>query len=247
MLQLKTEKVYVEGIPVHIIHPVKEEGKALLLYHGWSSRAAFQTTKAAIFALHGFTVFVADAMHHGEREPLSDYYAAPDYPIFWQTILQNIKEYPKLLDFLKEKGYEKPVLAGHSMGGMSVLGIAAAYPDTMRAVISFNGSGDWLLTHLFMQARFGLAVSRDWPLYDTLATKQPMAHIEEMKQLPIFMTNGEADISVDPRAQAHFYETLQQAGGNVTRQTYPRLGHFVTTNMIDDALQWLERSTCYEA
>ena len=239
MLQLKTEKVYCGDIPVHIIHPAREEGKALLLYHGWSSRAEFQTTKAAIFALHGFTVFVADAMHHGERDALTDYYAAEDYPIFWQTILQNIKEYPKLLNFLKEKGYEKPVLAGHSMGGMSVLGIAAAYPDTMKSVISFNGSGDWLLSHLFMQARFGLAVTRDWPLYDVLAEKQPISHVEEMKELPIFMTNGEADISVDPRAQAHFYETLRQVGGHVTRVTYPRLGHFVTTNMIDDALKWL--------
>lgn len=53
------------------------------------------------------------------------------------------------------------------------------------------------------------------------------------------MTNGESDISVDPRAQAHFFETLEAAGGDVTRITYPRLGHFVTTNMLDDALKWL--------
>ncbi len=239
MLQLQTEKQYAGRIPVHIIHPVKEEGKALLLYHGWSSCAAFQTSKAALFALHGYTVFVADAMHHGEREALSDYYAPADYNIFWETILQNVEEFPQLLNFLKEKGYEKPILAGHSMGGMSVLGIAAAYPDAMKSVISFNGSGDWLLTHLFMQARFGLAVGRDWSLYGTLEKQQPLAHVEEMKHLPIFMTNGDADISVDPRAQAHFFETLKAHGGQVERITYPRLGHFVTTNMIDDALKWL--------
>ena len=53
------------------------------------------------------------------------------------------------------------------------------------------------------------------------------------------MTNGESDISVDPRAQAHFFESLKASGGDVTRITYPRLGHFVTTNMLDDALKWL--------
>ena len=239
MLQLRTEKIYCGDIPVHVVHPVREMGKAVLLYHGWSSRAEFQTTKAAVFALHGFTVFIADAMHHGEREALSDYYVAEDYPVFWETILQNIEEYPKLLSLLKEKGYEKPVLTGHSMGGMSVLGIAAAYPDTMKSVISFNGSGDWLLTHLFMQARFGMDAGRDWPLYDRLKEKQPLSHVEEMKHIPIFMTNGDADISVDPRAQAHFYEALHTSGGNVTRMVYPRLGHFVTTTMLDDALKWL--------
>ena len=125
------------------------------------------------------------------------------------------------------------------MGGMSVLGIAARYPHLVRSVISFNGSGDWLLSHLFMQARFGISLGRNWPLYDALGKEQPLSHIKEIRSIPLFMTNGESDISVDPRAQAHFFEALEAAGGDVTRITYPRLGHFVTTNMLDDALKWL--------
>ena len=38
MLQLHIEKTCCEGIPVRIVHPIRDEGKALLLYHGWSSR-----------------------------------------------------------------------------------------------------------------------------------------------------------------------------------------------------------------
>lgn len=45
MLQLKIEKSYVGGIPVRIVHPIREEGKALILYHGWSSRGEYQTTR----------------------------------------------------------------------------------------------------------------------------------------------------------------------------------------------------------
>ena len=96
-----------------------------------------------------------------------------------------------------------------------------------------------LLSHLFMQARFGISLGRNWPLYDVLEKEQPLSHIEEIRSIPLFMTNGESDISVDPRAQAHFFEALETAGGDVTRITYPRLGHFVTTNMLDDALKWL--------
>ena len=86
MLQLHIEKTCCEGIPVRIVHPIRDEGKALLLYHGWSSRGEYQTTKAAVFALHGYTVFVPDAIHHGERDALSDYYRLEDYSIFWETI-----------------------------------------------------------------------------------------------------------------------------------------------------------------
>ena len=239
MLQLHIEKSYVGDIPVRIVHPIRDEGKALILYHGWSRRGEYQTTEAAVFALHGYTVFVPDAIHHGEREALADYYQIEDYRIFWDTIRQNVREYEKLHAFVREKGYGTPIIAGHSMGGMSVLGIAARYPQLVRSVISFNGSGHWILSHLFMQARFGISLGRNWPLYDVLEKEQPLSHIEEIRSTPLFMTNGESDISVDPRAQAHFFEALETAGGDVTRITYPRLGHFVTTNMLDDALKWL--------
>lgn len=56
MLQLHIKKTCCEGIPVRIVHPIRDEGKALILYHGWSSRGEYQTTKAAVFALHGYTV-----------------------------------------------------------------------------------------------------------------------------------------------------------------------------------------------
>lgn len=238
-MQLQIEKVYVGDIPVQIVHPLQDEGKAVILYHGWSSRGEYQLTKAGILALYGYTVFIPDAIHHGERQALADYYQVEDYDIFWNTIFQNIEEYPALLDFVKSKGYGKPYIMGHSMGGMTVLGIGAAYPGTMKGIVSFNGSGDWLLTHLFMQARFGVAIVRDWPLYDVLEKKTPLAHVEALKEIPIFLTNGESDASVDPRAQAHFFSVLEQSSTQVSRIVYPGLGHFVTTNMMDDALRWM--------
>lgn len=241
-MQLAIEKVYVGQIPLRIVHPLRDEGKAVILYHGWSSRGVYQLTKAGILALEGYTVFIPDAIHHGERDALADYYQVEDYGVFWHTIFQNIEEYPAILDFVKSKGYEKPYIMGHSMGGMTVLGIGAAYPETMKGIVSFNGSGDWLLTHLFMQARFGMAVARNWSLYTALEEKTPLSHVEDLKNIPIFLTNGESDISVDPRAQAHFFTVLQQSGGHVSRIVYPQLGHFVTTNMMDDAMLWMKET-----
>lgn len=240
MDQLSHEKVYVKGIPVYITHPVQDTGKAVIFYHGWSSSAQSQRVRALLFAVSGYTVYMADAIHHGERGALSDYYTVSDYELFWDTIRQNMDESAELIGFAKQRGVGQIFLAGHSMGGMSVLGIACKHPDEINGVISFNGSGDWLLTHLFIQARFGVYMGEEHPLFSFVKRESPEAHSKEFASVPLFLTNGESDISMDKRAQLHFAETMKEANGDVTHILYPLLGHFVTTNMMADAIQWMD-------
>lgn len=240
MNQLNIEKIHCAHVPVLVVHPIRDTGNPVILYHGWSSRSEYQITKAGILAMNGYTVYIPEAASHGERGPLSDYYRFEDYSIFWDTILHNMEEFPLLQERIGRDYKEKPFLMGHSMGGLSVLGIGAVHGDKIRGIISFNGSGDWLMTHLFLQARFGMYMERNWPLYDGIEKKSPINHVDVLKNIPIFMTNGEIDSSVDPRAQAHFAEALERAGGKGTRITYPHQGHFVTTNMMDDAMKWME-------
>lgn len=240
MNQLKTEKMEIHGIPVTIVHPPVETGKPAILYHGWSSCSEYQLTKASILAVNGYTVFIPEALYHGERGALTDYYQKEDYDIFWKTIFRNMEEFPFLSSYIKERFSEKPFILGHSMGGLSVLGIGSIHGQDLKGIVCFNGSGDWLMTHLFIQARFGMYVEKDWPLYDEIEKKSPINHLDTLKNVPIFMTNGDSDNSIDPRAQAHFYDELVKAGGKSERVTYPFLGHFVTTNMMDDGMKWME-------
>lgn len=234
------ENVTAGPVPVRIIHPLEEDGKKpVLFYHGWSSASLLQRTRAVILAAEGYTVYLPEAAHHGSRGSL-DYYAQSSYDVFWQVIFQNIREFPYLLELVKRRGGIRPFVMGHSMGGITVMGLAASFGKEIAGAVSLNGSGDWLLTHLFLQARFGIALPRDWPLYDALAAASPLHHAEDMKTVPLLLLNGEADTSVDPRGQAHFYEVLTGCGGHPKRITYPGLGHFVTTNMMDDALAWMK-------
>ena len=242
MNQLKTEKMEIHGIPVTIVHPPVETGKPAILYHGWSSCSEYQLTKASILVVNGYTVFIPEALYHGERGALTDYYQKEDYDIFWKTIFRNMEEFPFLSSYIKERFSEKPFILGHSMGGLSVLGIGSIHGQDLKGIVCFNGSGDWLMTHLFIQARFGMYVEKDWPLYDEIEKKSPINHLDTLKNVPIFMTNGDSDNSIDPRAQAHFYDELVKAGGKSERVTYPFLGHFVTTNMMDDGMKWMERT-----
>lgn len=240
MNQLKTEKMEIHGIPVTVVHPPVERGRPAILYHGWSSCSEYQLTKASILAVNGYTVFIPEALYHGERGALTDYYQKEDYDIFWKTIFRNMEEFPFLSSYIKERFSEKPFILGHSMGGLSVLGIGSIHGQDLKGIVCFNGSGDWLMTHLFIQARFGMYVEKDWPLYDEIEKKSPINHLDTLKNVPIFMTNGDSDNSIDPRAQAHFYDELVKAEGKAERMTYPGLGHFVTTNMMDDGMKWME-------
>lgn len=60
-------------------------------------------------------------------------------------------------------GYEKPFLMGHSMGGLSVLGIAASHSAHLRGLFLLTVPVTEL-SHLFMQARFGISFGRNWTL-----------------------------------------------------------------------------------
>lgn len=224
-----------------VVHPVHDMGKPVIFYHGWSSCIDFQLSKAYLLAVNGYTVYIPEMIHHGERNALENYYSVDMYPFFWSTIFKNMEEFPKIRDYISERCKKKPIIMGHSLGGLTVLGIGSIYENDLRGIVSFNGSGDWLLTHLFIQARFGYYVPRDWELYDELERRSPINHVKDMENVPILMTNGEIDISVDPRAQDHFSTEIKELNERVTHIKYPNLGHFVTMHMMDDALQWMEK------
>lgn len=115
MMQLKVEKVKYGSIPCYVVYPIRETGKTVIFYHGWSSKGELQVNRAAFLAVHGYTVFIPDAVNHGERHALSDYYTSEGYDIFWKTIFSNVEEFPFLYERIFSCGYEKPFLMGHSM------------------------------------------------------------------------------------------------------------------------------------
>ncbi len=241
-MEFETEKMYLGAIPLRAVHPVHESRRCVIFYHGWSSDAAAQESRAALLAAYGFHVLLPEAVNHGERGALSDYYTPEIYETFWETIFQNADECAAILAYVKSRGFSRPWIAGHSMGGMTTMQIAYRYAKEIAGAVCFNGSGDWTLTHLFMQASYGIDLGRDWPFYDEIASRNPLAHIEEMTGVPILMTNGEADTTIDPRAMTHFAEEFQKRGGRGKRILYPALPHVVTTNMLDDAICFMNEA-----
>ena len=56
MNQLNIEKIHCAHVPVLVVHPIRDTGNPVILYHGWSSRSEYQITKAGILAMNGYTV-----------------------------------------------------------------------------------------------------------------------------------------------------------------------------------------------
>ena len=239
-MEFKIEKTYVGEVPLRIMHPFSETKKCIVFYHGWSSEAEKQLSRAVLLCAAGYHVALPEAIHHGEWGALSDYESPDIYETFWETIFQNMEESGLILSYLKEKEYDAPWIMGHSMGGFTTMGVAYLHAKEIAGAVSLNGSGDWTLTHLFMQAAYGIDLGRDWAFYDEIASRNPISFLENYRNLPLCMINGEADTTVDPRAQWHFADELKKLTGNGTRITYPGLAHFVTTNMLDDALGFIK-------
>lgn len=76
-----------------MVYPIRETGKTVIFYHGWSSKGELQVNRAAFLAVHGYTVFIPDAVNHGERHALSDYYTSEGYDIFGKQFLAMWKNF----------------------------------------------------------------------------------------------------------------------------------------------------------
>ena len=72
--------------------------------------------------------------------------------------------------------------------------------------------------------------------------RSPLYYKERLKGVRLLLLNGESDLSVDPRAQTHFYSVMKNEGVDVNKITYSGLGHFVTTNMMDEAVSWMREA-----
>lgn len=45
MMQLKVEKVKYGLIPCYVVYPIRETGKTVIFYHGWSSKGELQVNR----------------------------------------------------------------------------------------------------------------------------------------------------------------------------------------------------------
>lgn len=96
--------------------------RCFVFVHGWTCNHSYFAPQAEYVVQRGFRAVSVDLRGHGESDkPKSD------YPIdgFADDVAFVIAEL----------GLERPVAVGHSMGGLTVLQLAAAHPEAVRGIV----------------------------------------------------------------------------------------------------------------
>ena len=224
-LHVNEEMATAGSIPVLWVLPEAEaKDKIIIYYHGWGSDIESSRFRASIWAAADYPVLVVEEALHGARGSW-DYEDIQKLP---EVVIENMKEFDAILACVRARFPEKQiVVAGHSMGGMTAMGLLAR--DEVAGVLALNGMGDWKI----------LAAEEYKKAVDAY---NPMNRISEHKDKAICMLNGALDDVVDARYQKNYYEKIKgEHKGNapLVFEIIEGTSHVVTTNMMAMTLDFL--------
>jgi pimeloyl-ACP methyl ester carboxylesterase len=96
------------------------EGRAIVLLHGLTATRRYVVMGSTALARAGHRVIAYDARGHGESDPAQPY----DYPALSAD----------LLGLLDERGVDRAVLAGASMGAHTAVRLALEHPERVAGL-----------------------------------------------------------------------------------------------------------------
>lgn len=237
------EKVMIQEIPAIIFRPIKVDKPipTVIFYHGWSSNKELQRLRGFILASVGYQVVIPDAINHGERNALTDYGPEEAIEYFWDVVFKNIEEYSIIERELTGKynaDSKRIAVMGNSMGGFTSGGIFAHNKD-VKALVVFNGCCGW---ENFNETQEITITEKLEVVEKKVEELDPMNHLNALIDRPILLLHGDSDVVVPIDSQRIFYNKLSPMYNNKERISfieYPRLNHVVSTNMMEETINWL--------
>lgn len=243
---VRERNIVIDHIPALVLTPINDSDlhPTIVFYHGWGSSVEKQKFRGFILASLGYQVVIPCSIHHGDRKPVDHKSAENAGRYFWEVIFNNIEEFKKVFEYTvssQSADLDRIGVCGNSMGGFTSAGIFSYYPDVKAAVI-FNGSCNWGYSNkCFLDVlKFN---ADDFPkeIQNRIDKYNPMNNIESIKNRPILMLHGDSDTMVDVGAQREFFSesfNLFEDSDKLCYIEYPKLNHFVTTNMMEEAGKW---------
>lgn len=243
------EEITIGDINALVLRPNttnNKKRKTIIFYHGWSSCKESQRLRAYILASFGYQVIIPDAKHHGSRGSLDYLNKDVACKYFWDTVLSNIEESSSIIKYAIDNlqaDKDNIAVSGNSMGGITSSGVLIKHSYIKTAVI-MNGSCNYRGLNKKFLSRIEL--NKDLQnelekLEKTLDLYDPYQNIEKIDNRKILILHGKKDSIVDINPQIEFVKKMKSfSRDNISFIQYERLNHFVTTNMMEEALIWFE-------
>lgn len=238
------EKIYIGEIPAILFRPKNNKGlyPTIIFYHGWSSRKELQRIRGFILSSVGYQVIIPDAIYHGERNPID--YNAKNSRYFWDIVFNNLAESDVIIKALISKYHtdlNRIGVIGNSMGGITAAGVFTHNPK-IKALVVLNGSCGWQNSNEIFKKTLGITMTEDMKeIENKINEVDPINNLKLLKDRPMLMLHGDSDSIVSIESQRLFYKEilpLYQDKANINLIEYPRLNHFVTTNMMEESAKW---------
>ena len=174
------KKVTVNNITLY--YAVAGEGKPIVMVHGNGEDHHLFDTEIRQLVDAGYKVYAPDSRGHGANEPLSEYH--------YSDMAED------MFGFIKTLGLDKPVLYGHSDGGILGLMLEISHPGTLGALaISGTNLSPEGLEPSFIEEFTAKNQEEPDPLV-TLMLTEPHIDPDSLKNItiPVLVTAGENDL-----------------------------------------------------
>ena len=174
------EYVQLSEVNMHYVVYGKDK-PPMILVHG-SGGSVNSLREAATYLANDFTVYLPESRCQGSSSDPGE--------ISYRLMAQDLKE------FIEAMGLEKPIVMGHSDGGINAITLAAEYPDVPGAIISCGANSH---PKAFKQYYLLSVAARDTfkksKLNDIILT-QPDFTPEYLSRItcPAYIVSGQLDI-----------------------------------------------------
>jgi pimeloyl-ACP methyl ester carboxylesterase len=128
---------------------------------------------------------------------------------------------------------DRVYLMGGSMGGFGTWNVATRHPELFAAINPIYGGGDY---HVFT-SKESLAKLSDWEVFLNDKSSST-AQLEALLNLPVLVTHGDQDQSVNVNLSRYIVRMLQRWGYDVRYIEVPGKGH-TELGLWDETISWL--------
>lgn len=175
-----SQTVQVNGVCLH--YALVGEGRPVLLLHGNGEDHSIFDTEISQLTEAGYRVYALDSRGHGKNEPQDEYHYA--------DMAEDV------FRFIRALRLEKPVLYGHSDGGIIALMMELMHPGTLGAMaVSGTNLSPAGLIPSFIEEFTAINANKPDPLI-TLMLTEPDIDPASLRgiDIPVLVTVGENDL-----------------------------------------------------